>query len=53
MIYITPYLLGGKPHRLETNWFTETHLQESSVPHIKLSLCEDLARRQRAPEHLH
>ena len=27
-IQVTPYLLGGKPHRLETYWFTETHLQE-------------------------
>ena len=26
--YATPYLLGGKPHRLESNWFTETHLYE-------------------------
>ena len=28
-VYVTiPYFPGGKPHRLETNWFTETHLQE-------------------------
>ena len=28
MISTTPYLPGGKPHRLKTNWFTDTHLQE-------------------------
>ena len=27
-ILANPYLPGGKPHRLEGNWFTETHLQE-------------------------
>ena len=27
-IETNPYLLGGKPYRLENNWFKETHLQE-------------------------
>ena len=27
-IEATPYLPGGKPHRLKRNWFTEIHLQE-------------------------
>ena len=31
VIYTTLHLLGGKPHRLETNWFTKTHLQEGEL----------------------
>ena len=37
VIQTTPYLPGGKPPRLETNWFTETYRSESSEPHIKSS----------------
>ena len=28
VIQATPYLRGGEHQRLESNWFTETHLQE-------------------------
>ena len=37
VIQTTPYLPGGKPPRLETNWFTETYRSESCEPRIKLS----------------